>query len=434
MLTTSKSNVVQPKLLDLSNRSALPQSRYALISVHGDPAADIGRDGSGGQNVYVRSLGLSLAEQGYQVDMFTRREHPDQPAIVTHSPGCRTIRLQAGPAEFIHRDHLFEHLPAFVDSWLAFQQESGIHYELIHTNYWLSGWVGLQLGAKLGLPQIHTFHSIGEVKYQTMGDLPEVAKIRLATEVNCLEQSDCVIATSPQEKADLRQFVSQWGRIEVIPCGIDTYHFSKFTKDIARTLLKVPLSARLVLYVGRFDRRKGIESLIQACAKLPPTLQLFLVGGHRNEGDDSLELQRLQALVKSLDRETLTTFTGQIPQSQLPVYYAAADVCVVPSYYEPFGLVALEAMAAGTPVIASRVGGLQYSIEDGETGLLVPPKNPDALAEAIWLVLSDQKRARALAEAGWKRVQDQFSRESVAARIQQLYQLVVETRSHEQPN
>lgn len=407
--------------------SGFSKGRYALISVHGNPAAKIGQDGAGGQNVYVRSLGLALAEQGCQIDMFTRREHPNQPDIIEHAPGCRTISLTAGPAEFIHRDQLFEHLPAFVNAWIAFQQESGDVYKLIHTNYWLSGWVGLQLRSRLGLPQVHTYHSIGKVKYQAMGDLPEIAQTRLATEWACLEQTNCVIATSPQEAADLRQLVSEQGRIEVIPCGIDTKHFAKMSRTTARSLLGIDAGTNLVLYVGRFDPRKGIETLIEACSQLPPNTHLQLVGGNRENGSDRSEQERLAALVNKLHLGHRITFAGQVPQEYLPAYYAAADVCVVPSYYEPFGLVALEAMAAGTPVVASNVGGLQYSIEHGKTGLLVPPRDPHALADAIESILVHRSRSRALGEAGWKRVQSQFSHTSVAGKIYQLYQSLVQS-------
>lgn len=409
------------------NRAASDSSkeRYALISVHGNPAAQIGQDGAGGQNVYVRSLGLALAEQGCQVDMFTRREHPDQLDIIEHAPGCRTISLTAGPAEFIHRDQLFEHLPAFVDAWITFQQESGYEYKLVHTNYWLSGWVGLQLRSRLGLPQVHTYHSIGVVKYQAMGDLPDIAQTRLATEWACLEQTNCVIATSPQEAEDLRQLVSEQGRIEIVPCGIDTQHFAKSNRITARRLLGIDAETNLVLYVGRFDPRKGIETLIEAFSQLPPNTHLQLVGGNRENGSDRSEQQRLTALVNQLRLGHRTTFAGQIPQEYLPTYYAAADVCVVPSYYEPFGLVALEAMAAGTPVVASNVGGLQYSVEHGKTGLLVPPRDPHALAVAIESILVDRSWSRTLGEAGWKRVQSQFSYTGVAGKIYQLYQSLV---------
>lgn len=407
-------------------RSPIPSNKpaYALISVHGDPATQLGKEGAGGQNLYVRSLGLALAKRGCQVDMFTRRESPDQDAIVELAPGCRTIRLDAGPARFIPRTELFGYLPEFVDSWLSFVKTFGQTYELIHTNYWLSGWVGLQLKSYLGLPQIHTFHSIGAVKYGTMDSFQLISQTRLNVEKRCLEQADCVIATSPQEAITLRQWVSRKGQIRVIPCGINAQHFSSITKPAARQQLGIESNSRLILYVGRFDRRKGIETLVKACAKLPQPFQLYLVGGSRNDGSDAGEQQRIRTMVKELGLEAVTTFTGAISQAELPTYYAAADVCVVPSYYEPFGLVAIEAMASGTPVIASDVGGLQHSIVDNETGVLVPPHNEDLLAAAIADVFADPERWRILADAGQQRVHSQFSISAVTAQVHQLYQCV----------
>jgi glycosyltransferase involved in cell wall biosynthesis len=395
---------------------------YALISVHGDPTAEIGTEGAGGQNIYVRELGLELAQRGCQVDLFTRREDPHQPDIEELAPGCRTIRLTAGPAEFIPRTDLFFYLPAFVEAWLDFQQRSDRRYTLIHTNYCLSGWVGLQLKFRLGLPQVHTYHSLGAVKYRDVENPPPLASIRHGVEWACLEQSDCVVATSPQEAEDLRQLVSEQGRIKIIPCGINAGHFGSVTQEAARQSLGIAPPSRVVLYVGRFEPRKGIETLVKACAQIPKPFQLYLVGGSREGGSDSQEQQRIRALVKALDLEKVAVFTGRVSQQDLPAYYAAADVCVVPSYYEPFGLVAIEAMAAGTPVIASDVGGLRHTVVHNKTGLLVPACNPNKLAVAIWELLSQASRRQAYGEVGRNWVQSQFSSAAVARKIQALYQ------------
>lgn len=418
-------NDVKPSVESIRPLGSAYCPTVALISVHGDPAAELGRDGAGGQNLYVRTLGMALAQRGCQVDMFTRREDPTQPTIVEHGPNCRTIRLDAGPAQFIHRDDLFEHLPAFVQAWLAFQQETQRVYDVIHSNYWLSGWVGLQLRSRLGIPQVHTYHSIGAIKYQTMQEKPTIAETRLVTEWACLEQVDRVIATSVQEEADLRAQVSQQGHIQVIPCGIDAQKFSQFTQAAARHHLGIPQEVPMVLYVGRFDRRKGIETLVQASAMLQRNFRLYLVGGSRAGGTDDTEQQHIRSLVEELGLTERVTFTGPVPHGELPPYYAAADLCVVPSYYEPFGLVAIEAMAAATPVIASQVGGLQYSVVSGETGLLVPPREPADLAMAIQTLLEDPKRSRQMGEAGWKRVQAEFSQAAVAAKVHHLYNLLI---------
>jgi D-inositol-3-phosphate glycosyltransferase len=410
--------------LPLGNPTIAPHRRsiYALISVHGDPTAAIGNRGTGGQNVYVRELGLGLARRGCQVDIFTRREHPEQDEIVENSPGCRTIRLTAGPAEFIPRDELCEHLPAFVEAWRAFQIRSGRNYTLIHSNYWLSGWVGLQLKSHLGIPQVHTYHSIGAVKYQDVTNPPAIATTRHLVETACLTSTDCVVSTSPQEVADLRQLISERGRVRVIPCAIDTDRFGSIARTAAREHLRIAAAEKLILYVGRFDRRKGIETLIKACATLTEPFRLYLVGGSRASAEDFQERQRIQDLVIELGLQDVTVFVGQVAQTDLPSYYAAANVCVIPSYYEPFGSIALEAMAAGTPVIASSVGGLKHTVIHRETGMLIPPNQPTALAAALKDVFGDPCQWAAYGNAGRQWVRDNFSAAGVVAEIQSLYQ------------
>lgn len=402
--------VNQIKTIQLLPQNQTAKSTYALISVDDDRCE---------QHVYVRSLGLALAQRGCQVDIFTRRQDPDQPAITDRASGCRIIRLTAGPTRFIPQDELFEHLPAFLEAWLAFQGCCDRHYSLIHTNYWLSGWVGLQLKSRLKLPLVHTYHSIGSVKYEDTEPMPRIASARLVVEWACLQEADCVVATSPQEKIDLRWLVSRRGRIRVIPYGIDIQPFSSLVKATARQQLGISPKTKTILYVGSFERRKGIETLIKACAQLPRRFQLYLVD--RSEQSSSDEQERIRALIWEWGLEGITTFAKPIPPQQLPAYYAAADVCVVPSDYESLGLVAIEAMAAGIPVIASHVGGLRHAVIHGETGLLVPPSNPEALAYALWAVLSNSKLARSWGEAGSKRVQLHFNSATVAARIHQLY-------------
>ncbi|MEC4813396.1 MAG: glycosyltransferase [Scytonema sp. PMC 1069.18] len=403
------------------------QPKYALISVDSDPEAEIGKDGAGGQNIYVRQLGMALAQRGCQVDMFTRRENPHQSTVIEHTPICRTIRLTAGPTKYIPPEELFNHLPEFVQAWLEFQSQSGHQYSLLHTNSWLSGWVGMQLKSNLGLPQVHTYHAIGAVNDRQQLHL-EATPTRLAVERQILEGVDCVIATSPQEEADLRQFVSQEGNIQVIPCGIDTQHFGSTFRTAARVKLAIPIEARVIVYVGRFEPSKGIETLVRACSKLPKLFRLYLIGGSREQRHDSQEQQRIRALVKELGLDKVVFFTGRIPRQQLPTYYAAANVCVVPSDYEPFSLAAIEAMAAGTPVIASNVGGLRHTVMHDQTGLLVPPRNPDALAEAIGQVLTNPLRWQFAGYDAKKWVQNHFSRTSMVSEIQELYESFFEPR------
>ena len=409
----------------------------AIISDHADPAAVVGTEEAGGQNVYVRQVGENLAALGWQVDMFTRKANPEDPTIVQHSPYCRTIRLKAGPESFIPRDRLFDHMPEFVKSFCDFQTQQAYSYPLIHTNYWLSAWAGLQLQQKTGIQLIHTYHSLGVVKYDSV-EKPKIAHTRIATEKAILERSSCVVATSPQEKEILRTRVSSNGQIEVIPCGTDTSNFCAIPKLSAREKLGWFPQEKIVLYVGRFDPRKGIETLVQACASLKnqgcDKLKLVIVGGSLTDRIDGQERQRIEQIVQDLGLGEVTVFTGQVGHDLLPLYYSAADVCVVPSHYEPFGLVAIEAMACGTPVIASNVGGLRFPVLPEETGLLVPPRDVDAFAGAIHRVIQDEVWAKKLRKQASASVNQRFTWNSVAIQLSHLYRYTLaRTIMHEQP-
>jgi glycosyltransferase involved in cell wall biosynthesis len=413
--------------------------RVALISVDGDPSAEIGQEEAGGQNVYVRQVGYALAEQGWQVDMFTRRSSLKQATIIPHHPNCRTIRLKAGPEKFIGRDDLFNYLPEFVSAFRQFQKSEGYYYPLIHTNYWLSSWVGMELKKCQPLVQIHTYHSLGAIKYRTIGNVPAIAIQRLAVEKACLETVDRVVTTSPQEQKHLRILVSLKGNTEMIPCGTDIERFGGLERSHAREKLGIAPDAKMVFYVGRFDRRKGIETLVRAVDKSSfkhgGNLQLVIGGGSRPGQSDGIERDRIAHLVAELGLSNMTTFAGRLDHSILSYYYAAADVCVVPSHYEPFGLVAIEAMASQTPVVASDVGGLQFTVVPEVTGLLAPAKDEVAFATAIDRILANPDWRDQLGLAGRQRVEIAFSWYSVAARLTQLYtQLLVKnaTPAHKQ--
>lgn len=402
------------------NRQAI-----ALISDHADPAATIGSEEAGGQNVYVRHVGENLAALGWQVDMFTRKANAEDPTIVQHSPYCRTIRLKAGPESFVPRDRLLEYMPEFLQAFGDFQADQNLYYPLIHTNYWLSAWVGLKLQQETAVQLIHTYHSLGVVKYETMKELPGIAHKRLLVEQQILENANCVVATSPQEEATLRQKVSQGGQIEVIPCGTDTDNFSPIAQTTVRLKLGWSNQEKIVLYVGRFDPRKGIETLVKACASLKNQgcehLKLVIVGGSTSQRSDGCEKQRIEKIVQELGLNQETLFAGCIDHDILPWYYSGADVCVIPSYYEPFGLVAIEAMACGTPVVASAVGGLNFTVIPEKTGLLVPSGDVEAFASAIYRILTDKVWEKKLRKQAIANVNQRFAWENVALKLSHLY-------------
>jgi D-inositol-3-phosphate glycosyltransferase len=403
---------------------SLTKKRIALISVDGDPSVEIGKEEAGGQNVYVRQVGEALAKQGWQVDMFTRSSDRQQASIVQHSPNCRTIRLVAGPQEFIPRDELYGYLPIFVQEFQKFQLESGFEYLLVHTNYWLSSWVGMELKKSQPLLQVHTYHSLAAVKYKSVSTIPTIAKTRLQVEKTLLETADRVVATSPQEKEHMRSLVSSKGNIDIISCGTDIEQFGSIARSTARRELGIAPETKVVLYVGSFDPRSGIETLVRAVSlsAVPKADLKLIIGGGWGAGEsDGKERDRIGSIVEELGLSDITSFRGGLSRDILPAYYAAADVCVVPSHYEPLGLVALEAMACGTPVIASDVGGLKYTVVPQETGLLAPPKNEAVFADAIDRLLGDSLWRQQLGHTARQRVETYFSWDRIASQLSQLY-------------
>ncbi|MGK7930567.1 MAG: glycosyltransferase [Microcystaceae cyanobacterium] len=404
--------------------------RIALVSVHGDPAIDIGKEEAGGQNVYVRQIGEALARQGWKVDMFTRKTSQEQPTIVQHTENCRTIRLVAGPKAFVPRDEIFGYLPQFVQAFRQFKNDQGLEYPIVHTNYWLSAWVGMELKKEHNIQHVHTYHSLGAIKYQSVSDIPPIANTRLEVEKACLETAETIVATSPQEKEHMRHFMSKKGTVDIIPCGTDIRRFGAVSGAKARLQLGIPKSSLMVLYVGRFDQRKGIETLVRALGQsiFPgiADIRLVLVGGWREGQKDGQEKARIEGIVQELGLEQYVTFAGQKNHEELPLYYAAANVCVVPSHYEPFGLVAIEAMASHTPVVASEVGGLKYTVVSEKTGLLCPTKDEAAFAKAIDRILTDHPWQYQLGQAARHRVENQFSWNGVANQLNNLYDSLIQ--------
>ena len=401
------------------------RGKIALISVHGDPAINIGKEEAGGQNVYVREVGEALARQGWQVDMFTRCSDGKQEKVVEHSPNCRTIRLVAGPQEFVARQKIFEYLPEFLDAFVHFQHEQETIYPVVHTNYWLSAWVGMELKKRQLVRHLHTYHSLGAVKYRSVNTIPLIAKTRLQIEKQCLETADVIIATSPQEKEHMRSLVSTKGNIEVVPCGTDISSFGSVSRSAGRAKLGIDPEDKLVLYVGRFDRRKGIETLVRAVGesevKQQPNLKLMIAGGSTPGRKDGKERERIEGIVKELGLQDITIFPGRVEHKDLVYYYAAADVCVVPSHYEPFGLVAIEAMASHTPVVASQVGGLKYTVVNEVTGLLAPAQDVQAFKDAIAQILSNPAWQQQLGANARERVESKFSWDGVATQLDEQY-------------
>lgn len=400
-----------------NRRSAL---RVALVSVHGDPLLPLGAEEAGGQNVYVREVAMALAARGHHVDVFTRGRECEAPEVLPLGE-ARVVRLPAGPRGFISRNQLFRHLPEFAERLRNFS--AGRRYDVLHTNYWLSGWVGRRVSEGWGTPQAHTHHSLGAVKYAASGKVPAIGQQRLDVE-NQLIASTAVVATSPQDIACMERYYQRRPQATIVPCGVNAQRFVPQDQAACRATLDLPQGVPLLAYVGRFDPQKGIDTLVRAAklASAKHPVHLVLAGGFEPGAGDANEYERIRALVEALGLTERTTFLGRQEQARLPLVYGAADLCVVPSHYESFGLVSIEAMGCGTPVIASDVGGLRYSVIHRETGLLVPPRDDDAFASAITLLLDDAGLRARMGAAGARLVQRVFTWDAVAERLEGLYQ------------
>ncbi|MBI6546688.1 MAG: glycosyltransferase [Cyanobacteria bacterium NC_groundwater_1444_Ag_S-0.65um_54_12] len=372
----------------------------AMISVHGDPSADIGTEGAGGQNVYVREVARSLVNRGLTVDVFTRSLKTEQVRSNALAPGARVIQVPCGPSGYIPRDGLFTLLPGFVRRVIDWARQNGVRYEVVHSNYWISGWAGMRLAAAWRTPQTHTFHSLGKVKYQALEScLTDAGKVRLGVEEAITASVTALIATSDYEAQKLRCLYQAPSHIAVIPCGYDHELFRPLDRAKCRNDLNLPHDMPILLYVGRFVHEKGLETLIRTVSvlRLDRPVYLLLVGGYQEGGADEDEFKRIRSLVNDRGLAPVTRFAGAVRHDDLAAYYSAADVTVIPSHYETFGMVAIEAMASGCPVVASATGGLASNVIHGETGLLATPGSVPEFTQCISVLLSDRYLARKLA-------------------------------------
>ena len=366
--------------------------RVAMLSVHTCPLAALGGKETGGMNVYVRELARELARMRMSADIFTRSQNPAIPRVVTLAEGVRVVHLAAGPQAPMARERMVDHLDAFVDGVDAFRIAGGLDYDLIHAHYWLSGAVALALRQRWGVPVVQMFHTLGHLKNDaTPNGAAREPDVRIAEEARIVAATDRLIAATVVERAHLvSHYGADPGRIAVIPCGVDTELFTPGDQAAARATLGLDAGPQL-LYVGRLAPIKGLETLLDGMARLHAAgspAHLTIVGGDADEPLDGHEAE-LRSRLARLALGDAVTFVGAQPQERLRTWYVAADATVLPSYYESFGMVALEAMACGSPVVASRVGGLQTTVRHGVTGLLVPDHDPVSLAEAFTRLLGD---------------------------------------------
>jgi D-inositol-3-phosphate glycosyltransferase len=387
-------------------------------------------------NVYVRDLSRELGRRGIAVDCFTRSQNPDIPRIKDSlGPNARVIHVPAGPEVPYDKNRIVEHLPEFVDRVLHFARREGLHYDIIHSHYWLSGLAALDLRHAWGAPIVQMFHTLGHMKNSVASSPAEwEAEARIEGEAEVMTFADRLVAATPLERA---QMVWLYGadasKIAVVPCGVDLDRFGPIPSQEAKARLGQPESRRIILFVGRIEPLKGIDTLLRAIALVAPEmphwqdeLSVIIIGGAPGAGADQAEaeLDRLQRLRVELGIEELVTFQGAEDQDSLVYYYSAAEMVVVPSHYESFGMVALEAMACGTPVVASKVGGLAFNVQDARTGFLVPERDPAALADRIRLLLNEPDLRQKLGAEAIRWV-SQYSWPSVTDRILKIYEVAL---------
>ncbi len=377
-------------------------------------------------NVYVREVARELGRLGFGVDVFTRSQDPAIPQIVPLGGGARVVHLTAGPAKPVPRAALVSHLDAFVAGVERFRREAGMEYALLHSHYWLSGVVALELRRRWGAPVVHMFHTLGALKNAVArGPSEREPNERLRAEEAIAREADRIVVANAVERADLAWHCrADVARVRVIPCGVDLDLFKPGDPRLARERLGLR-AERVLLFVGRLAPIKGLETLLRALAlaKLNglggTNVRLVVVGGDKEEGWNG-ETARLRRMAHDLGVGAWVDFRGPQPQDVLPDYYAAADLCLMPALYESFGMVALEAMACGVPVIGSRVGGLAGTIQEGATGLLVPEGDAAALAQSMAGLLEDDGRRRAFGRQAteWAR---HFAWPGIARALSALY-------------
>lgn len=404
--------------------------RVAMLSVHTCPLATLGGKETGGMNVYVRDLSREFGRRGIAVDVFTRSQDPCAPHVNdTLGPNTRVIHVPAGAETPLPKGELQRYVPDFAAGVRAFAETEGITYDVLHSHYWLSGLAAYALQQDgWRAPIVQMFHTLGEMKNriaQTPAERESEARIRGESDI--IGFADRLIAATAAEKAQLMWLYHAPAHlIRIVPPGVDLQRFYPIDATVARARVEVPLDHHLLLFVGRIEPLKGVETLLRAMALVAadrpqwqphtcPGMCLAIIGGSPDAVQDS-EMGRLMTLRQELGLDEMVTFLGARDQDTLQYYYNAADAVIMPSHYESFGMVALEAMACGTPVIASEVGGLAFLVKHGRTGFHVPDREPRELADRILALIHDPAlRARLGAQAreyaqaySWSNIADQI--------------------------
>lgn len=408
----------------------------AMISYHTCPLATLGGKDTGGMNVYVHQLTRTLGKLGVRVDVFTRSQDEHVPHVL-HDLGYhnRVVHIPAGPEVPLPKAELERYIPKFVNGIRSFSESKNIEYDLIHSHYWMSGIAAIELSQTWEIPFINMFHTLGHMKNRIAKSANEIeGEYRIQGEKRVIAKANKIIAATVAEKSQLEfLYDTPSSKISVIPPGVDIRHFYPIPKDEAKEVVNLPENTHMILYVGRIEPLKGIDSLIQAISMIQKSGELkccphslVIIGGEPEAKPEEMnaEMARLQDLVEELGIENFVIFLGKQDQQMLPYYYSAAEVVVMPSHYESFGMVALESMACGTPVIASQVGGLAFLVRDGETGFVVPGNDIEKLSNRLVDLIRNKELRNKLGAKSADYAQ-LYSWENISSKIVEVYRKVL---------
>lgn len=401
--------------------------KIAMISEHASPLAALGGVDAGGQNVHVASLATRLGAQGHDVEVYTRRDDAALPERVPLARGVEVVHVDAGPPVAVPKDDLLPHMDAFGADLRRRWSDPGAAPDVVHAHFWMSGIAGLVSAPALGIPLVQTFHALGSVKRRHQGARDTSPAERVARERLLCRAVDRIVATCTDEVAELVALGADPDRVDVVPCGVDV---GRFRPDPARAEHlrerrdREPGTLRL-LTVGRLVERKGVDTVIEALAALPQARLVVAGGPTADRLEHDAEARRLRSLAEALGVADRVELVGSVTQDEVREHMHAADVVVCDPWYEPFGIVPLEAAACGRPVVGAAVGGLLDSVVDGRTGLLVSPRDAGALAAALRRLADDPALAERLGSAARVRAERLYSWTAVAASTLESYERVV---------
>ncbi|HET6964423.1 MAG TPA: glycosyltransferase [Acidimicrobiales bacterium] len=399
------------------------------MSEHASPLAAIGGVDAGGQNVHVAALSQALADRGHEVVVYTRRDDPDLPVRVPMGPGVAVVHVDAGPPEPIPKDDIFPHVGQLAAGLAA--RWSADRPDVIHSHFWMSGLAALEAASAMGIPVVHTFHALGTVKRRHQGRRDTSPKERISSELAVARACDRVVATCTDELFELVRLGADVGRVSIVPCGVDTDLFRPGRRQAGPTPGRVAPDRReryRLVAIGRLVERKGVDEIIRALAEVPDTELMVAGGPDINQLAHDPDVRRLEALARTCGVADRVHFIGRLGRDEVPGLLSSADAAVCVPWYEPFGIVPLEAMSCAVPVVASAVGGLTDTVVNGVTGLHVTPRQPAELAAALRTLLPDRTLRRSLGAAGRARAVRRYKWTKVADATAAAYQRAIEER------